>query len=334
MQNSENSESLAVKTRAILRKSIESGRLNPGRVIVESTIAELIGASRSPVKTALAALHAEGQLARYAGRGFIIRPDGAELDRRPITAATLGLKPDETGALKVRSSEKLYAIVEPDLVRCAIRGRIGFSEADAATYYGVGRTIMHEVLLTAQANGLARRDRRSRWKTVALNEKRVISLYELRRYLEPHALASAIERLSTEGIERMAADLRRAVKSYPDVSPSDLFKMEEELHIHCVEKCPNKEIVEALRRTRCVHIASRYVLGNEVKLPKDEPFFEEHLKIVRALDSKDGPAVLEEANAHIETALPKLLTRVKLAKEALGQPNLPFLQSQCSSEIL
>jgi len=328
MRNSEKkSDSLTDKTLEILRTSIKNGTLNPGRVIIESTVAELIGSSRSPVKAALAILHAEGHLARYNGRGFMIGPDGAELDRSPITSATLGLKPDETGALKVRPSDKLYEIMEPDLVRCAIRGRIGFSEADAATHYGVGRTIMHEVLLTAQANGLALRDERSRWKTVALNEERITSLYELRTYLEPQALASSIDRLPAEHIDRMVADLRHAAKSYPEVSSSDLFKMEEDLHIHCVEKCPNKEIVEALRRSRCVHLASRYILGNEVKLPKDEPFFNEHLKIVNALAAKDGPAVMTRADAHIKAALPKLLARVKLAKEALGQPNLPYIHA-------
>lgn len=146
-------------------------------------------------------------------------------------------------------------------------------------------------------------------------------------YLEPHALASSIDRLSADHIDGMLADLRHAAKNYPNVSSSDLYKMEEDLHIHCVEKSPNKEVIEALRRSRCVHLASRYVLGNEVKLPKDEPFFDEHLKIVNALAANDGPTVITQSDAHIKAALPKLLTRVKLAKEALGPPNLPFIHS-------
>ena len=96
--------------------------------------------------------------------------------------------------LQVRSSEKLYDEIEPELVRCAIRGRLRINESDAATFYGVGRTVMHEVLLQAQSNGLIMRDGSSRWHTVALDVERISALYELRMLLEPEALAlTAVE---------------------------------------------------------------------------------------------------------------------------------------------
>ncbi|MDO6731845.1 GntR family transcriptional regulator [Marinovum sp. 2_MG-2023] len=318
-------QNLEAKAYTLLRQAIEKGRLNPGRVIVESSVAKLIGASRTPVKAAIAQLHSEGRLSRFSGRGFIVHTAEGEVDRRPITAETLGLASDEAGALKVRSSEKIYDDVEADLVRCAIRGRLRINESDAATHYGVGRTVMHEVLLQAQSNGLVVRDGSSRWHTVALDENRITALYELRMLLEPEALVLTARDIAPSKLEEIASRLTQATAAYPNVSPADLFKMEEDLHIDCVTACPNQEISESLRRTNCLHLASRYVLGNEVDLPKAEPFFREHLNVIRAMQAKDFDIVRREALRHLQIALPKVIARVQSAKMALQPLNLPFV---------
>lgn len=318
-------ESLISRTRYLLENAIKNGNLNPGRVIVVSTLAELTGTSRSPIKAAIAALHAKGLLVKYEGRGFIVRPQGSPVDRRPITAESLDLKPSETGAFKISSWEKLYSIVEPDLVRCAIRGDLKVNESDAASFYGVGRTVMHEVLLLAQANGLVIRDERSRWRTVTLNDERISDLYELRTLLEPKALASAASFIPEGELDRLMSDLQHAIEAYPNVRPDVLYRMEEELHIQCVEQCPNQEIIEALRRTKCIHLASRYLLGNEVTLPKLEPFFAEHASIVDAIRKRQHSKILRETKIHLEAALPKVIARVQSAREALLPTDLPYV---------
>lgn len=321
-------QNLVSKTHALLKGAIEEGRLSPGQVIVESSVATLIGASRTPVKAAIAQLHSEGLVTRSSGRGFLVPTTDGTVDRRPITAETLGLASDETGALKVRLSEKLYDQVEPDLVRCAIRGQLRINESDAAGYYGVGRTVMHEVLLQAQANGLVIRDGSSRWHTVALDQERIAALYELRILLEPEALALTAEKLSPEKLDKIASRLELAIKFYPNVDPAELYKMEEELHIGCVKECPNQEISESLRRTNCLHLASRYVLGNEVDLPAEEPFFEEHLNIISAMQNLDLYEIRQQAINHLRIAMPKVIHRVQSAKEALSSVDLPFVDDK------
>lgn len=325
MKKDGKSDSLVSRTYCLLEKAIENGTLNPGRVIVVSTVAELIGSSRSPVKTAIAALQAEGLLVKYQGRGLIVRPAEAPVDRRPITADLLGLQPSETGAFKINSWEKLYSVVEPDLVRCTVRGDLKINESDAASFYGVGRTVMHEVLLLAQANGLVLRDERSRWRTVPLNDERISDLYALRRLLEPEALATAAGSIPDVKLSQQMADLEDAIKAYPDVSPDVLYDMEEQLHVRYVEQCPNKEIIEALRRSNCIHLASRYLLGNEVTLPKLEPFFEEHCAIIEAMRERDYTGILKASKAHLDSALPKVIARVQNAREVLLPADLPYI---------
>lgn len=325
MKNDGKSENLILKTQHLIENAIENGGLNPGRVIVVSTLAKLTGTSRSPIKAAIAALHADGRLVKHEGRRFIVPTQGSSIDRRPITAESLGLKSSEAGAFKVSSWEKLYSIVEPDLVRCAIRGDLKINESDAATFYGVGRTVMHEVLLLAQANGLAIRDERSRWRTVALNERRISDLYELRKLLEPEALASASEYIPEGDLTQYLTQLEFAATTYPSVGPDVLYRLEEELHVHYVELCPNQEIIEALRRTKCIHLASKYLLGNEVTLPKMEPFFAEHATIIEALQQRQNSIVLRETKTHLEAALPKVIARVESAREVLLPTDLPYV---------
>jgi DNA-binding GntR family transcriptional regulator len=59
-----------------LREAIRDGRLEPGARLTEVDLAEWLGASRTPVREALARLEAEGLVARDRRRGTIV----AELD--------------------------------------------------------------------------------------------------------------------------------------------------------------------------------------------------------------------------------------------------------------
>ena len=146
------------------------------------------------------------------GRGLIVRPAGSPVDRRPITADLLGLRQSATGAFKINAWEKLYSVVEPDLVRCTVRGDLKINESDAASLYGVGRTVMHEVLLLAQANGLVPRDERSRWRTVPLDDEQISDLYALRRLLELETLASTAGAVPEAKLSQLITDLEHATK--------------------------------------------------------------------------------------------------------------------------
>jgi GntR family transcriptional regulator of vanillate catabolism len=59
---------------AEIRKMIVSGELAPGERVVETPLAERLGVSRMPVRTALPALEQEGLLERAGKRGYRVRP--------------------------------------------------------------------------------------------------------------------------------------------------------------------------------------------------------------------------------------------------------------------
>ena len=64
----------------VLRDAIVNGTARHGLVLLEAPLAELFGTSRVPVRKALDLLHAEGLICRFNGRGYLINPEGLDLE--------------------------------------------------------------------------------------------------------------------------------------------------------------------------------------------------------------------------------------------------------------
>jgi DNA-binding GntR family transcriptional regulator len=326
MQNQPQTTSLTAKITSLLRDAIATGKLAEGQLLLETHVANITGSSRGPIKQAFAELHGEGRISRFDGRGFIVgsRPD--KVIRAPITARSLGLDDQETGGLKERAWENVYDPVESELIRCALNGRFRINEHELANHYGVSRTVMHDVLMHAQANGLIVKDERSRWYSVPLDENRVNFLYELREHLEPVALSKAAGVIPQKELEQVDSRLIQALRRYPDLPADGLDELELDLHVRCLSYCPNPELVEALKRTRCIMIFGKHLLGREIAFPNEEPFFDEHRRIVDAMMRRDKPAVAQEALAHLHKAREKVLERVRCSRMMNASLDLPYIK--------
>ncbi|WP_207461513.1 GntR family transcriptional regulator [Azospirillum sp. SYSU D00513] len=321
---------LTAKISRILRDAILSGRLPRGQLLLETHVANLVGSSRVPIKQAFAQLHAQGLISRFDGRGFIVGPDpvpgNGTVIRAPITAASLGLEEGEGGGLKERAWEGVYDPVESELIHCSLYGRFRINEQELASRYGVSRTVMHDVLMLAQVNGLVTKDERSRWYSVPLDESRVTFLYELREHLEPVALSKAALSIPPQELERVGGRLTEALRLYPKLPAETLDELELDLHVRCLGHCPNPELVEALKRTRCILIFGKHLLGREIAFPNEEPFFDEHRRIIDAMMRRDEAAVARETLAHLRKARTKVLDRVRYSRSVTAPLDLPYIK--------
>lgn len=315
---------LTTKITALLQEAILCGMLPKGQLLLETHVANLVGSSRGPIKRAFAQLHADGMISRFEGRGYIVGTDQGTVIRTPISAKALGLEDQEAIGLKERALESIHDPVESQLIRCSLHGRFRINENELANHYGVSRTVMHDVLMLAQVNGLVVKDERSRWYSVPLDEHRVNCLYELREHLEPIALSKAAGAIPLDELERVGRRLSEAMQHYPNLPAEELDDLELDLHVRCLGHCPNPELVEALKRTRCILIFGKHLLGREIALPHEEPFFHEHQRIIDAMMRRDGDAVAREARAHLDKARLKVLDRVRHTR-SMGVPlDLPY----------
>lgn len=127
-----------------IRTAIIEGQLRPGDHIVESTLTEQLGVSRTPVREALLALVAEGLVTvRPQSGSFVFRPDAGEIAALCAFRALL-----ESGAVRLAPAPDALAATLATLC----------DQADAALAEGDlpgcerADTGFHEAIVTASAN--------------------------------------------------------------------------------------------------------------------------------------------------------------------------------------
>ena len=198
-------------------------------------------------------------------------------------------------------------------------------EVELAAHYGVGRTVARDVLVRAHSTGLVVKDERAHWITVPLDDRRLRDLFVLRRLLEPAAIASAADRIPAAELNDMRARLDRVSRDYPEVTPEALDALEQDLHVACIGHTANLEVAKALRRTRCVIISSKHILGNTVSLPVFDPFFEEHDKVLTALAAGRADAAMHAMTAHLTSAEDKVAQRLDSFRQSRALPECAYI---------
>jgi DNA-binding GntR family transcriptional regulator len=307
----------------VLRKAIASGAIEPGAVLLEGPLAELLHATRTPVRQALRALEDEGVVSRFDGRGFVAGPAGIEPKRVTLNAAMLG----DGAAEPVRKTlgwEAIYDAVERDVVHLSVFGHYRLNELELARHFGVGRMVARDVLLRLESLGLTEKDDRLRWVVTPLDAKRISHLYELRWLVEPAALRAAMAAHPVSDVQPMIASLRRAIRLYPDVSRTALDQLEHDLHVGFLSKCPNPELLQSLQRTRCILTLSKHVLGEAAPMPKRDPFMLEHLAVFNAVAEGNQAGAADLLRTHLEASCRKVIARAAMVRESVALPDLPY----------
>ncbi|HVO01453.1 MAG TPA: GntR family transcriptional regulator [Candidatus Cybelea sp.] len=321
------------KVAAILEDSIEAGRLRPGTILLEGSLAQIFGLSRTPVKQALSELSDRGKVRRFDGRGFVVGAEGTETAddngktarRVRLTAGLLGLDEARPELPRTWAWQRIYETVERELIFHSALGRFRVNEVELARFYKVGRTVAHDVLVQAQSTGLVAKDERLRWYVVPLDEKRVCDLYDLRELVEPKALAASVGRVPPEFLDDMSRRLETALAAYPNVTAAEMDALEHGLHVTCVERGDNREIIEVLKRTRCLFITAKHMLGTQLSYPANEPFMAEHLEIVAAMARGDTATVAERMLAHLKVARPKVIERLAAFRRSFAGSPVPYI---------
>lgn len=303
---------------------MRGGGLPAGAVLLEGPIAELVGSSRTPVRQALAALEREGLVRRFDGRGVLAGRSGAPL-RLALTAAMLGLEAEAAPPPKVPAWRAHYYDFESTLILRATFGAARINELALARHYGVGRTVAGDLLDHAAGNGIVARDEKSRWWINPLDEPRFRDLYELRLLLEPAALRTAMDRVSAEVLEAMRRRLADVAARFPDVEAADLDRLEEDLHVDLLSFGSNPEILEALKRTRCVLVAGKHIQRAVRGSAAIDAFMGEHLAIIDAAAAGDRPLAARQLCEHLARSGAKAVERLRSFREMGSAGPVPYV---------
>lgn len=311
-------ETLAQRITRGLRAAIAGGEIAPGTVLTEQPLARLLGASREPVRAAIQALMAEGLVHRAGPRGYIVGPAGVTALRLPLAESLAGLTLLQEPKVSF-AWQTLYDEVEARVVHRAFFGRTRINEHELARHYGVGRTVARDVLSRLETLGMTEKDEASRWSVVPLDERRIRELYELRAHLEPVAIVGAMDHIAAAELAGMSARHAEGLARYPDISAAEMYGLEVDLHVTCVQASPNRELSQALLRTHCVLTLSKHTVGTRVAKPPREGLFEEHLAVLDAMARGDRDGAGAAMRHHILASEDNVVQRADLVRRE-GRP--------------
>jgi len=312
----------------VLRKAIVDGSIEEGSVLLEGPVAEILRSTRTPVRHALQELEEEGLISRFDGRGYLAGPPGVQPRRVSLTPAMLGIDDRAEPVRKTLGWEAIYNDVERDVVHLSVFDRYRINELELARHCGVGRMVARDVLLRLENLGLLEKDERLRWVVKPLDATRINHLYELRWLLEPVAFRGGARSTPAAELNAMTVSLKKAIQSYPNVSRESMDALEYDLHVALLSRCPNRDLLQSLERTRCILTLSKHVLGASAPMPKRDPFMGEHLAILEsaahgAIDQ--GEALLRK---HLEESCIKVTRRVEQVRLHYPTPNLPYVNER------
>ena len=240
----------------MLARSIAEGDLPPGTHLMASPLAERLSDSRPPVTRALQALAERGLILPVEGRGYMV-PGAPAPVRRNLHELRLSLGEDRDSAPVVPGWERILEDVAAQVLDCMPFGTFMISEANLGRSFGVSRTVVRDVLSRLQARGMIRKDRQSHWVAGPLSARMLNDAQELRRQLEPLAVASAIGVLPRSEIVGMRERIRTAISDGAALSQPQVDGLEADLHQRCLSAAPNRLLEDMVRPLQLSHVVDR-----------------------------------------------------------------------------
>ena len=297
-----------------LRRHIVEGRLVAGVVLTETALARAYGVSRVPCAAALKTLNDEGLICRHAGRGYLVAAAGTEARPVHLDLSRAGLRVPEPLARSLSQRTlrgRLYSDIERDIAAHLMLGAFQVNETELAQYYGVSRTVAHEVLLRLERAGIIEQRRNGRWYLLQLDATRIREHYEIRRLLEPAALEAVAHALDATHLRLSRERLLRALAETDKIRPRVIERIEEDLHVDIVLNCPNRQMREIIYRSQFATLGINITFERYRDSGAYPPTVEEHLRVIERLAAGDAAGAAQELAGHLENAVARSIARLE-----------------------
>jgi DNA-binding GntR family transcriptional regulator len=248
-------------------------RPEPGSRLPEQRVAKELSVSRSPVRTAMRFLEAQGFLRSEKGRGFLVA-------RLP-----------EPGEAAQDFPESRLSVIHDRMLRDRALGHIGHevAEAELAERYGVSRALLARVLARLTGEGLIERLRGHGWGFVEMleNDRVYEDSYEFRIVVECGALRArhfTVDRVRLETMRRQHEEILAAPES---VTSEHWFQTNTAFHEMIADFSGNRYFLQAIRHQNNLRRMREYAEFTGMTRARIEQSCREHLAIMEALEGGD-----------------------------------------------
>jgi DNA-binding GntR family transcriptional regulator len=224
--------------------------------------------------------------------------------RGTVPSATVRpLRPRSSAAAPRRSlADEVYQQLKRDVADFRLVPGDRFTENELCDRLGVSRTPVREALLRLQQEGFVEVLFRSGWRVLPFDFDQFEQLYDLRMVLETtavHRLCGDDRRVDRELLDKLAATWLVAAgeRSTDGVA---VARWDEDFHCLLVAAAGNAEMARVHREvTDRIRIIRRldFTRGDRI-----ETTYDEHAKILRAIQRRRGDQAALLIRAHIETS--------------------------------
>jgi DNA-binding GntR family transcriptional regulator len=269
---------------------IRDAKLEPGHHLREQQLADLVGVSRTPVRSALELLANRGIVETRRNYGFFLRKPFDALHRIEIEVPST-------------IDEKLYRQVVRDRLEKVIPNSI--TQSEIARRYHVERVALTRTLSRLAEDGLIARNKGHGWTFLQTLDS-LISLrgsYQFRLTLEPACFLLPTFKPDPAAIERMRLQHLYFI-SHPDIasaSSTQLFETDAAFHEMCAEFCGNAFFVQAIQHQN--RLRRLFEFGSYANSRRVCDWCREHLAIIEAIAKRDFNQASAAMRLHLEQAL-------------------------------
>lgn len=199
-------------------------------------------------------------------------------------------------------AEGVYQQLKRDIADFVLVPGDRFTENEISERYGLSRTPVRQALVRLQQEGLVEVFFRSGWRVLPFDFEQFEQLYDLRMVLE----TSAVHRLCAANgqVDQPMLDALAAIWLVPAAQrsedPVQVAQWDEAFHCALVAAAGNAEMARVHRDvTERIRVIRRL---DFTKAPRIDATYEEHAKILRAVQRKRADQAALLLRAHIQTS--------------------------------
>ena len=329
-QSAENSHQRAAplyqKVADHIRRCITHGTLGNQVNLTESSISKILNISRTPARKALTLLEQEKLIHKRSTRGYVVgsRLEGSLLK---LTPEMVQLSSEDDFLHPVKEWQDVYEKIESEIIRQSILSKRRLNAQLLANYYACNRSMIQEVLHKLEVSGLVQRHFQSKWTIVPLNDKRLNAIFDVRCWLEPNLLAQAIPDIPEEVLHKVIVSHKDALSRFPETTGAELNQLELDMHDGLLQYANNSVAMVALQSAKAGLISSKHIVASkEVPLDDDDPFIEEHIDILEAVDRRNTDESRLRLQAHLIKARQKVIERLRKFREVVQENPTEFMK--------
>jgi DNA-binding GntR family transcriptional regulator len=269
---------------------IRDARLEPGHHLREQQLADLIGISRTPIRSALNLLAKRGIVETRKNHGYFLRKPFDSLHRIEIEVPST-------------ADEKLYQRLVRDRLDNIVPDSM--TQSEIARRYGVDRVALTRTLSRLAEDGLIARNKGHGWTFLPTFDSLVAlkGSYEFRLTLEPACFLLPTFKPDLAVIERMRLQHLYLI-SHPDITTvgsAQLFETDAAFHEMCAEFCGNAFFVQAIQHQNRLRRLLEF--GSYFNNRRVQDWCREHVAIIEAITAGDLSQASAKMRLHLEQAL-------------------------------